>query len=292
MKQLLLAILLWMPLAGMAQENTSIAKDTTLFVNGRKLVIKEQNNKIKVKLYEQSSSGDTIKNDQVFEGIYLNGQSTEQRLSFSIPFTKKKSYEGRNFSPHYAGFYMGYTGFGSADKEVDLVGSKSWEIGLSLIDLGWTLNPSKTLGVVTGLGWGYKSFRLQNPYIFQETAGNTIVTTQKEGDPYYEGRLRYNYFSIPLLLEWQYNTHRSGRPFISVGAEAEIRYRIQSKAKSDGHKHTIGKDMNVLPVGVNLMVQAGISKMSVYARYSLTNLFKSGKGPEMHPLSLGVALCW
>lgn len=37
-------------------------QDTTLYVNGRKIVIKEQGDKIKVKLYERASGGDTITN--------------------------------------------------------------------------------------------------------------------------------------------------------------------------------------------------------------------------------------
>jgi hypothetical protein len=39
MKKLLLLCLLLIPVAGIAQENT--AKDTTLYVNGRKISIKE-----------------------------------------------------------------------------------------------------------------------------------------------------------------------------------------------------------------------------------------------------------
>ena len=42
------------PMSGMAQ-NESTPQDTTLYVNGRKIVIKEQGDKIKVKLYESAS---------------------------------------------------------------------------------------------------------------------------------------------------------------------------------------------------------------------------------------------
>ena len=76
MKKLLLLWLMIAPMSGMAQ-NESTPQDTTLYVNGRKIVIKEQGDKIKVKLYESASGGDTITNAQIFEGVYLNGQSTE-----------------------------------------------------------------------------------------------------------------------------------------------------------------------------------------------------------------------
>ena len=51
MKKLLLLWLMIAPMSGMAQ-NESTPQDTTLYVNGRKIVIKEQGDKIKVKLYD------------------------------------------------------------------------------------------------------------------------------------------------------------------------------------------------------------------------------------------------
>ena len=54
MKKLLLLWLMIAPMSGMAQ-NESTPQDTTLYVNGRKIVIKEQGDKIKVKLYESAS---------------------------------------------------------------------------------------------------------------------------------------------------------------------------------------------------------------------------------------------
>ena len=90
MKKLLLLWLMIAPMSGMAQ-NESTPQDTTLYVNGRKIVIKEQGDKIKVKLYESASGGDTITNAQIFEGVYLNGQSTES--AERSPLLEKKQQE-------------------------------------------------------------------------------------------------------------------------------------------------------------------------------------------------------
>lgn len=102
MKKLLLLWLMIAPMSGMAQ-NESTPQDTTLYVNGRKIVIKEQGDKIKVKLYESASGGDTITNAQIFEGVYLNGQSTESRTVLSaLPFSKKNNKRSR-FEPQAGG---------------------------------------------------------------------------------------------------------------------------------------------------------------------------------------------
>ena len=135
MKHIYLLLFMLIPMAGMAQEG--ISQDTTLYVNGRKILIKENEGKIKVKLYEQSSHGDTIENDQIFEGIYTDGQTTERRTAFTVPFVKRKNHY--RFDPHIAGFYMGYTrlsdgiNFNTPDG-LNINANKSWEIGFKLAD--------------------------------------------------------------------------------------------------------------------------------------------------------------
>lgn len=76
MKHIFLLLLLAASTAVMAQE--SIPQDTTIYLNGRKMVVKENNGKIKVKLYEAKEANDTIESTQVFEGVYLDGRSIER----------------------------------------------------------------------------------------------------------------------------------------------------------------------------------------------------------------------
>ena len=167
MKHIYLLLFMLIPMTGMAQEG--ISQDTTLYVNGRKILIKENEGKIKVKLYEQSSHGDTIENDQIFEGIYTDGQTTERRTAFTVPFVKRKNHY--RFDPHIAGFYMGYTrlsdgiNFNTPDG-LNINANKSWEIGFNLFQGSLTLSRDRQWGITTGLGWGYRSFRLGNNYAF------------------------------------------------------------------------------------------------------------------------------
>lgn len=294
MKKLLLLCLLLIPVAGIAQENT--AKDTTLYVNGRKISIKEGNGKIKVKLYEQSSHGDTIENDQIFEGVYMDGQSTERRFELAVPFSKSKKSYG-HFDPHYAGLYMGYTNladnlsFNNANG-IDLVSSKSWEIGLNLFQGSFVLSADRHWGLTTGLGFGYTSFRVDGNKGFKKIGNATVLVAPSQEIEYSQSRLRYNHFRIPLLLEWQSKCGNKGPIFASLGAEAEIRCWVKSKAEYDGHGHTLGKDLNVRPVGLNLLAQIGFDDIGAYLRYSPISLFEKDKGPDWNPVSFGLVWYW
>lgn len=296
MKHFILALLMLVPLTGMAQENEPIVtQDTTLYVNGRKIVIKENGNKIKVKLYEQSSKGDTIENDQLFEGIYTNGQTTERRTAFSVPFMKKKPFN--KFNPHVAGIYIGYSRMANSflsfgdPKEVDLQANKSWEIGFTLFDGSLALTRDNQWGLSAGLGWGYTSFRVDGNYAFNKIDNVTEVVPGLAGDDgFSESRLRYFYFRIPVTVEWQKKFGRKGPLFFSAGLEAEIRHGVKSKVKYAGQKRNIGNDLNVNPLGINLLVQGGYDDLGVYMRYSTYSLFQKNKGPELYPFSFG--LCW
>lgn len=294
MKHVILAALFLLSCTGIAAQRA--AQDTTLLVNGQKIVIKQGDGKMKVKIYESTSEGNTIENEQIFEGVYLNGQSTEKRTILDgLPFNLKK--KGRNnFDPHASGFYLGYTqlsndffGFGTSGTP-DLNVFKSWEIGANLFTTDIPLSRDRHWAATAGLGWGYRSFRLDSNAAFISVDGKTTIQPGHEETEYGESRLRYFYFRIPLSIEWQTKVNNRGPVFIAAGPEIEIRHGIKSMAKVNGDSQTLGNGMYVRPVGVNLLLQAGYDDLGIYLRYSANTLFQKNKGPEMYPLSLG--LCW
>lgn len=301
MKHLLLLLLVLTPLAGMAQHSTC-NEDTTLFYKGRKIVINEQNDKIKVKLYEGNSQGDTISNAQIFEGVYLNGQSNERRTVLDVlPFSKKRNKDNHRFDPHLCGIYIGYANFGNdflsfnPSSHANLNAAHAWELGFTLFTGHIVLSPSKHWGATVGLGWGYRTMRLDGNHAFREIDGITQVypgNSAEEPTEYSKSRLRYFFFRIPAAIEWQTRIGGKGPVFFSVGPEAEIRHGVKSKGKINGSKETFDKGLNVRPLGINLLAQAGAGNIGVYMRYSTLGLFEKNKGPELYPFSFGLNWYW
>lgn len=104
---------------------------------------------------------------------------------------------------------MGYTrlsdgiNFNTPDG-LNINANKSWEIGFNLFQGSLTLSRDRQWGITTGLGWGYRSFRLGNNYAFRQIDGVTgIVPGVPDEEVYTKSRLRYFYFRIPVALEWQ-----------------------------------------------------------------------------------------
>jgi hypothetical protein len=178
--------------------------------------------------------------------------------------------------------------------EPDLVLTKSWEWGIVPFEAKFPLVRDNSLSLNSGLGIGYTSFRLDGNYAFRKLNNITAVLPPDDDTPYSQSRLRYFHLRIPAVIEWQTYSANHGPIFVSLGGEAEIRWDIKAKVKYEGYKHenTLGRNLNVNPVGVNLLVQAGYGCMGLYARYSMVQLFENNKGPELYPFSLGMAWYW
>lgn len=291
MKRILFLFLLMASMTAMAQE--SIPQDTTLYLNSRKIVIKEHDGKIKVQMYEAKSCNDTIENTQVFEGIYLDGRSIERTTTFSVPFMKKKRGYFR-FDPHYPIFYFGFNKLSGSSfrysAKVPQLNSKSWEWGVNLFNTGVAITRNNHWGVTTTLGVARMVYKLDNNYGFEKIDGVTVCQ-QAEGVDYQKSWLRYWAFRLPVSLEWQ-TKFGSQRAFIAAGPEAEWRVGLKSRAKYDGDKHTLSSKLNHHPLGVNLLLQAGYGCLGFNARFALTSLFEKNKAPELYPASIGIGLYW
>ena len=299
-KELIIFTLLLCPLLGIAQEKgQTIPSDTTVFIKGRKYMIHEADKKLNIKVYGKNTSGDTIPDDMIYEATYNDEQTTERRFEFSTPFSRNKNRKPL-FKSHDDGFFFGYAGlkdgFLSGHDAVDLQDAYSWEIGFNFISSCMPITYDGHWGMSFNVNWGYRSFRLDGNYAFLKNNDITTITAGTEDNKYSDCRLRYNFFRIPVRLEyqarfaWWHSYKQSGA--ISLGLEPEIRYRIQSKGKINGQSHTLEKNLNVNSIGINAVAAVGYGDIAFYARQSITPLFKDNQGPKMYPTSFGIILFW
>lgn len=302
MKKFILLAFLAFPAFLMAAETAP--SDTTIYVNGKKLVIKENDEKIKIKVYEQTAKGDTLENDQIFEGIYRDGKSTERRMSNSINIPIPKlgsghSYSNRIKDPHWAGFGMGFASFSDGKMNVnnvngvDLISSRSKEFIVNFYERAWNISKCG-LAIVSGTGFRFDSYHFDGNKALIEVNGVTELRTAPAGGRYDDSKLHTSYFTIPLLLEYQKKISHTGPLYLSAGVVGNVKLCSSSKVKlndqSGSHKEKLGSDLNIRPVSMDFLVQAGVGCFGMYARYSPQTLFEGGKGPGIHPVAIGLIL--
>jgi hypothetical protein len=286
--------LAFLPLIGTAQnDHKTLPTDTTVIIKGRKYIIKEADKKLNIKVYGKTQRGDTIQNDMIYEATYNDEQTTEKRFEFSMPFQRKQ--HRSNYVSVLTGVYIGYSqlnkGAWKHSDAVDYRASKTWEIGLGIMNTTIYLDKEGDWTMGLGLDWGYRSFRLIGNNVFKVVNGYTTVEPGTDTQYYASGRLRYNFLRMPIRIN---RCHLFGERFsISLGIEPEWRYRIKSMAEVNGSEYqTIDTDLNVNPIGVNLIAEIRYSNIGLYFRNSLTKLINKNKGIEMYPLSFGIVWHW
>lgn len=287
--------LVLLPLIGTAQnDNRSLPTDTTVIIKGRKYIIKEADKRLNIKVYGKTQRGDTIQDDMVYEATYNDEQTTERRFEFSMPFQKKS--HRRNYVSVFTGMYLGYgqlnkrNGWSTSDA-VDYRASKTWEIGIGITNTTIYLDREGNWNLGIGLDWGYRSFRLIGNDVFKNVDGYTQLVHGSDTQFYASSRLRYNFLRMPIRLNC---CRLFGEKFsVSFGVEPELRYRVKSIAEINGSKDkTIDTDLNVNPIGLNLIAEVRYDDIGFYFRSGVTKLINQNKGIEMYPASFGMVWHW
>ena len=273
---------------------------TKVFDAGNKRILVKENDqkqRTEVQVYELNDNQDSTFYEQVFEGHYRDGKSSEQRkylASVDIPNPRWKT---RRFNAHWAGLGFGFAGFteeGDYDK-ISFHASKSMEFSLNLFEKTIPIHSHYRWAIVTGLGLRWTNYNVKGNYHFEEIDDYTGLVEAPDGIRYKNSRLGITTLNIPLLLEWQNNR---GNLFFSAGVVGSIKtwsyswieFYDESERHKKKHKEKVDQGMTLRPVTVDVLAQAGTRGIGVYARYSPISIFENNKGLELYPLSFGLML--
>ncbi|MBW6478083.1 MAG: DUF2807 domain-containing protein [Bacteroidales bacterium] len=216
--------------------------------------------------------------------------------------TRIKTVQRRaGFRKNWSGFEMGINGYLTPDNSLTLTGdadyidlryNKSVVVNLNFWQQSFPII-SNNLGLVTGLGLGFNNYRFDN---------QTRIVYNREGLDFYEdtinsitkNKLTLTWINLPLLLEFQ--TRGRGFEKFHIAGGMILGTRIGTHAKyvtDDAGKKRKEKDyhdFHVPPFRFDLTGRIGWGSINLFATYSLNNLFKDDKGPELVPFSVGIRL--
>ena len=262
MKRILLVLMACFPVIGlMAAEVEPLAGDTIITLERKRIEVKDNGDRMKVRVYEVDEEGDSVDDELIFEGHYRDGQSYERRKhvkSINIPVPTWD----KDFNPHVL------------------------EKAFPFSRYRWA--------VVIGAGMRWSRYRIDTNEYFKEIDGVTALRPAPEGVTLKASKLNITSLTIPLLLEWQ-PKKRSSEFFLSAGVVGVIKTCSSSKivyndASGKKHKEKMDSGMNIRPVTMDFLFQAGWDWIGLYAKYSPIDLFENGKGPKVHPVSIGLQL--
>lgn len=298
MKIILLIVALYIPLGLWATDIEPVLTDTTIVIDGKRIEVREVEDRMKVRVYEIMEEDGEVDDELVFEGHYKDGKSYERRKrSISIPLPPWN----KDFDGHWDGFGMGFANFADGSFHfndidgVSLRSGKSLEYNLNFLEKSFPFSRRSNFAIVTGMGMRWSRYRLDENKHFKEVEGITILHPAPEGIHYTASKLNITSLTIPVLIEWQSRNSHYNDFFISGGIVGVIKTVSSSRVayKDEAGKKRADKvdgGMNIRPVTMDFLFQAGYGWIGVYAKYSPMGLFEKDKGPKVHPVSIGLQL--
>ncbi len=211
------------------------------------------------------------------------------------------------FKGSWASFSMGLSNFVDKDfslsrelgeEYMDLNTGKSWNMNVNFAQYSINLINNK-FGLVTGLGIEWNYYRFDNDNSIQENPTTGVIEevdlsiTQPNWN-IEKSKLSTTYATLPLLLEWHSSSYSHNGVVFSAGAIGGVKLgsntKVVYKENGDKNKDKTKDDFNLSPFRYGVHARIGVGDWLIYGTYYFTPLFEKDKGPELYPISVGIAL--
>jgi hypothetical protein len=301
MKRITLFLVFALSLAVVKAQN-----DTVKIIGKNVVTVNEDVNKTQVKIGENKGvevitnhSGDTVRvriGNRNFD-VVENQKGTKIQMSRNQNEKIKKI---GKFNGYWGGFEMGVntiresdysmysgTGFGEF---FDLNHAKSLSVNINFAEFAFS-NERNTFGLVTGLGLNMMDYRFDSPVsIAKETGSGMIIPVYLEEEGFKKSKLNVSYLTAPLILELatplKFNHHRLT---LGAGVIGGLNIGSRTKIKSADGITKDRRNFSINPLKYELTGRIGLGELCIFANYGMTPIFKEGKGPELFPLTVGIA---
>ncbi|WP_373701149.1 hypothetical protein [Porphyromonas loveana] len=278
---LIFGILLSSVVASYAKSMSSAVCDTVIRVGEKTITITDSEDDFEVIVEETMPSGNKIENEKIFRGVYRNGRSIEQRYRNTLINRPNRDKEMPVWGTYGFGSFE-WAGLFVDDSHSDIGRSHSYRGSTQFFGDIYRLN--KYLVLTYALGWDADIYRITDSKTLKNIDG---VTTVVDVPGRAECTLTAAYLkAMPALA---FNGVGSN---LTVYIAPVLRAKVYSAATTDGPDGRLEKLRRVNLNTFSVEARAGINyrNAGLFFTYSLTPLFRSGKGPKLHPYTFGLSL--
>ncbi len=243
-------------------------------------------------LLAQEEASETHVYNQFVSKTVNQDNTHKWNLNFlALESTSPKSKNGWSHSTEFGPdrIYIGFAEMANT-KGFDIKPGSSWEWGFSLMSFE-TWNGRENFGFSTCLELTRSSYRIKGNDAFHTDANGWTVCDDalKQGtDPlnYSKQRLIHWSWRVPVMMTFR----TSGHMHYSIGAEAELRHHVRSRANvGKQKKYYINRNsLDVEPFGYNALVAFGNDDFEVFGRYNLSDMFGKKSMVDCQPFSIGI----
>lgn len=204
------------------------------------------------------------------------------------------------FKSNWSGFELGINGYltpdhdfslGDEAESLELRYPKSVVVNINLFQQSFPIIRNN-LGLVTGFGIGFNNYRFDNQYTFIPDKDGLIPVLEEER-VISKNKFTVTHLNIPLMLEYQTGGRRQSEKFhiaggmilgTRIGTHAKYVYDDSGKKRKEKNYN----DFNMQPFRFDATGRIGWGRVNLFATYALNSLFKTNRGPELYPFSVGM----
>jgi hypothetical protein len=240
------------------------------------------------------------------EGTSIEVKKDGEDSDFDFDNDNEFDFNGddEDFDIHWAGFEFGINNYVNNNFSMDLSDennfmelntSKSWNINLNIIEYELPLI-KENFGIGTGLGFEFNDYRFDNLQPIKKEGEQIVTDTSFSSYNVDKAKLTTTYITLPILFEYQTNPGEDNNKFfitagiiggIKIGSHTKVVYNNE---KGNKKKNKERGDFYLSPLRYGYSVKMGYGFLKVFANYYQTGLFQEGKGPELHPFTVGFTI--
>lgn len=207
-------------------------------------------------------------------------------------------HESLVFDPNWSGFEAGLNMLLGPGSGTEFIGEYalleqrpglSWVYDFNISDIGMAFSRTHLVGIYTGIGLSWNTFRFNNPVRLEKGDDKLICHLIDES---VEGHVRKSklgvlYLQAPLMIE----VRPTRKFFFALGVTGGIRIDAWNKIKFDELKVKTHKDYYINRFKLDASLRAGRNNgLGFFANFNLLPFFVEGKAQDAHCASFGFSL--
>lgn len=178
--------------------------------------------------------------------------------------------------------------------EMSLLDTKplnSSNVGLHVVPTRFNLIKHK-VNLVTAITFDFNDYAFSNPVTLVPDMDTLTIFADTMGTNYAKSKLKTAHVQIPLMLNFQTSPDNKRKNFhLSVGGYGGLLLGAKTKQKSEEFgKVKISDDFNLNKIRYGLTGRIGYRGLDLYVNYNLSSMFRDDQGPNIMPVTFGIAL--
>ena len=148
------------------------------------------------------------------------------------------------------------------------------------------------INLVTGLGFEFNHFALQKNVSLRTDSSYTTASNSSPVN-YRKNNLNESLLTLPVMFEFNTSSNANRSFHIAVGMLGGLKIGSRTRQKfidfeGETVRVTKSNDYNLNPFRYSLTARVGYGAFTVFANYSMSEFFKSNRGPVLYPVTAGI----